>query len=143
MQMYITDEMLRAGLLSTGSLRLRVAGKSMAPLLRPGDEIWVEQVAPAALVCGDIVVMWREGGLLTHRLLAVHGSDCYTKGDSCRRMDPVAGTEMIVGKVVAAQRGSKHIDFRCQRWIIFNRLRGSLSLVEERIRRYGTQARRR
>ncbi|MBA3942942.1 MAG: S24/S26 family peptidase [Herpetosiphonaceae bacterium] len=129
---YITLAMLRTALSATGKLRLNVCGRSMAPLLRPGDAIWVEQVVVTDLRRGDIIVMWHDGSLLTHRLMLL-GDRWQTKGDNCRTLDSPIAAELIVGRVMAAERGWQQINFRHRHWVIWNRLIGQMSLAHGRI----------
>jgi len=78
----------RAGLREGERVRLNVAGNSMAPLCNLGDAVWAEPAVPASLRRGDVIVVRRAGGLVTHRLVALGDGEWYTKGDNARHLDP-------------------------------------------------------
>jgi signal peptidase I len=108
--------LLRSSLEGGTPVTMGVAGRSMLPLLRPGDVIHVEPMAPAEARPGDILVMWRDGGLLTHRLVAVDDYGWHTRGDNSLASDPPVGSSAIMGRVVGVgrqnyRRGTwRHID---------------------------------
>ena len=55
-------------IVDAGGVSLRVTSASMAPTLRPGDEITVEPLS-APPDRGDILVYFRSGSLTVHRFL--------------------------------------------------------------------------
>lgn len=104
-----------------------VTSTSMEPMLRAGDRIVVEGVAPSELRYGDIVVFDSPlCGLVVHRLMwqvPPRGEPraVFTKGDAlafCDRPIAVAG---VVGRVVEVERGRKRRMMspsrRCVGWI--------------------------
>jgi signal peptidase I len=94
---------------SFGRVRLRVAGTSMAPAIRPGDLLSVEPADPAELSPGEIVVFAREGRLIAHRLVGIGNGFLLTRGDRARRNDsPVSGAE-LVGRVTGIERGGSPV----------------------------------
>lgn len=109
---------------SAEALRLRVRGHSMAPLLRSGDVVWVEPVAPSALRRGDLVVVQRQGAWITHRLIARRGDRWYTKGDGLCHPDPAVPGEAILGRVIAIERDGSRIELRQRRWRVIHRILG-------------------
>ncbi|OGR82773.1 MAG: hypothetical protein A3J74_01430 [Elusimicrobia bacterium RIFCSPHIGHO2_02_FULL_57_9] len=91
---------------------LEVAGKSMSPLLKPGDRIQVRRVKPAQIRWGDIIVYSRRapGGnqLKVHRVLfrqeTLRGPVFWTKGDWDRRLDGPVPSFSVIGIVTARER---------------------------------------
>lgn len=85
-------------------LRLRVNGRSMAPLLRPGDWVIVAAGRPEDLARGDLVVIRSGDSLITHRLLRVRPGRLLTKGDNTWRADPPVEPGAVLGRVMARER---------------------------------------
>ncbi len=113
-------------------IRLPVSGFSMAPLLQPGDVVWMEQSDPGVLSRGAIVVVYHGGCLLTHRLVAVDAQGWHTKGDNNPQADsPVAG-EAIQGRIVTIERSGTSIDMQRQPWPSVNWLLGQLGWLQIR-----------
>ena len=100
---------LAADLVRThGSLRLRVAGGSMAPAVRPGDTIIVQSCGMGEVSAGEIVVFMRSGRLVVHRAQAsvVDSGESHllTCGDRNRKLDArVTGAELL-GRVTCIER---------------------------------------
>jgi hypothetical protein len=89
---------------------LPVTGRSMMPLIWPGDEVLVTaDWQPAAR--GDILTFVQDGQLNTHRLLRmtnVGGQMVYTtKGDNLWQPDPPLAATAVIGRVIAVRRGQK------------------------------------
>jgi hypothetical protein len=99
------------------ALRLMVNGRSMAPLLRPGDVLVVQPGKAGDLLPGQIVVLQDADGFLTHRLIAI-GSDTFvTKGDAMPCFDPPAPFSALVGWVQSVERdGNTWLNFSQRRW---------------------------
>lgn len=129
--------MLAHAALETGQqVRVRVNGTSMRPLVNVGDHVWVEPVSFAALHPGDVVTVWHDGGLLTHRVLKMNARGCITKGDNCVANDePIAATQ-IVGRVVVVERRDRQIDLHRRRWQFVNRSVARLSVMEAAMERH-------
>lgn len=111
---------LSSDLLSTNrQVRLRVGGESMFPFLRNGDEILVERCSYEHLAVGDIVVFRTEKKWIAHRLHKIITVNdkifLSTKGDSCKKTDPVIPEEFYIGKVVALYRKGKERKIRINR----------------------------
>jgi hypothetical protein len=89
---------------------LPVTGRSMLPLIWPGDEVLVTAVGqPPAR--GHILTFMQDGQLTSHRLLRaieVDGQRRYiTKGDNQWQPDPPIDAVAVVGRVVAVRRGER------------------------------------
>lgn len=138
----IALDLARAGLREGERVRLNVVSNSMAPFLRPGDAVWAEPAVPASLRRGDVVVVRREGDLVTHRLVAVGDGQWYTKGDNVRYLDPPVTVDAILGRVVAIERGGDRIELRGYRWLIVSRVLGLASWWEARLFRVGRRVKR-
>lgn len=86
-----------------------IKGRSMLPLLREGDIVFIVKVKPDEIVEGDIVVFEWRGGLIIHRVVdrvVVDGKYYYvTKGDNNPFEDvyyyPGAPFEKIIGKTLS------------------------------------------
>lgn len=94
-----------------GRMRLRVRGTSMVPAFRPGDTIYVERAAVAAIQPGEIAIFARDGRLVAHRVTRVEvGADGWrlvTRGDRTLRADaPVLGSELL-GRATSIERGRR------------------------------------
>jgi signal peptidase I len=61
-------------------LRVRVAGKSMEPTLRHGDEVLARRVAPALVNAGDVVIV--SGPQMTPQLTYAYERDTLAPADS-------------------------------------------------------------
>lgn len=89
---------------------LPVTGRSMLPLIWPGDQVLVTAVWQPA-TRGDILTFMQDGQLNTHRLLRttnVGGQQLYiTKGDNLWQPDPPLLATAIIGRVEAMRRGKR------------------------------------
>lgn len=94
--------------------RLPVDGRSMWPLIAPGDTLELEWAASLVRV-GDVVVFRAGGETVVHRVVELRrGSDpaepgllLVTKGDRAARCDPPIGCGAVLGRVavVHSRRG--------------------------------------
>ena len=85
----------------------------MEPVLRDGDEIEAERVAPGDVRLGDLVVVeLPDAGLVVHRLLwrGWRGTAALrTRGDGSGRMDPPVPPGRLLGKVLVATRDENDV----------------------------------
>ncbi len=123
-------DLARMGLRSGGSVRLRVSGDSMLPLLRPGDAVRLQPAEPASLRRGQLVVLAIDGHLLTHRLLWQGPEGLVAKGDNREALDPPASPDSLVGRVIAIERGGRHLDLDRGAWCRIEPLLGWLASCE-------------
>jgi signal peptidase I len=130
-------EISHGELAANGLLRLRVNGDSMAPLLQPGDSVLVAAVAPALIERGDLILFRRTGEVVTHRVVAKSCTGWRTKGDNRRHLDPAVGSQEILGRVVAIERGAGKIDLQKGRWRATNRVLGLIGWAEGSLWRVG------
>lgn len=82
-------------------------GKSMLPLIHPGDEILIERVSYEKLKVNDIVVFQRKDKLITHRLIKKTKTHIIAKGDNNSYSDGKISKIKIVGLVKKIKRGSQ------------------------------------
>jgi len=96
-----------------GACWLPVLTDSMAPLIRPGDQVKVSRVAPGEVRFGDILVFKRNNDLIVHRVLkrwrAPEGNYFSEKGDAGSVYGLVNG-DSIVGRVIGLKKGTRTYD---------------------------------
>lgn len=79
------------------SLKLKVEGTSMIPILQPGDSIVV--CPKEEYVVGDILVFYyKNDDLLVHRLLQIRNGRLLCKGDNSFRIEDIL-PDQIIGAV--------------------------------------------
>jgi len=123
-------ELSASALASGGSLRLRVNGASMAPLLRPGDVVWVEPVEEAALRLGDVVLVRRAADFVTHRLVERTPDGWIAKGDNLAAPDPAVSGQDILGRVYHVERAGRRIEENRPGWEPLSRRMGRLAAFQ-------------
>jgi len=91
-----------------GTIYFEFYGSSMLPTLKPGDRLLV--VCGGVVRAGDIVVFQSDGKLhIAHRVVSVISLGIITRGDNANADDlRILQPDEITGKVVAAQRGTRH-----------------------------------
>jgi hypothetical protein len=86
---------------------LPVLTSSMAPLIRPGDEVLVLQSTSEKVCFGDIFVFTRNGDLIVHRALGMRrfgeGTMLLEKGDTDMELSLVS-VDSVVGRVTSVRR---------------------------------------
>lgn len=120
----MSDEKLWKDEPLSGHFRIRVVGDSMLPLLQSGDELSVEVAQNIPLRLGDLVLIYRQDHLVTHRLVGRSTQRWITKGDNRLEADQPIDEWAVLGKVVVLKRTDRVMDFRRPRWELANRLLG-------------------
>ena len=92
-----------------GELRLQVTGASMLPSVWPGDVLTVRRRSPAELLPGRIVLCYRDGRFVAHRLVGRQGDDVVTRGDAHNFKDIPFREEDVLGEVVGIQRSGRSV----------------------------------
>jgi len=92
-----------------GEVRLKVNGASMLPSVWPGDVLTVRRRSPGELLTGRIVLCYRDGAFIAHRLVRKQDNDLITRGDSHAFEDPAFSTDDLLGEVVSIHRGSRSV----------------------------------
>lgn len=105
-------EMAAEVLQSSGTLCLRVTGRSMLPTVWPGDTLIIERLHFAEVTRGDIVLFGRDRRLFAHRVLKNRGSAMVTRGDSMPAPDPPVSENEFLGRVSSIVRNGRHIEPR-------------------------------
>ncbi len=104
---------------------LPVAGTSMLPWLRPGDEVSLQLAAAEALKIGDVMVFRLCQQLVMHRLIGKkrrHGQWLLCeKGDNLRTCSWI-NEEQVLGKITAVRRGDSLWRLDSGRWLYLNPL---------------------
>lgn len=116
----LSGEILRAG----HGLRFRARGASMSPLVRDGDVVLVQPVAPRAVRVGDVVLCRSDAGFpvahrVVRRLDGPDGRRFLVQGDQALRVDGVIPGAQVYGRLVAVVRDGKQIDMErpLMRWL--------------------------
>jgi signal peptidase len=99
-----------------GEARLKVNGASMLPSVWPGDVVTVQRRELAELQPGQIVLCYREGELIAHRVRSVLGDCLIVQGDSLPQSDPPMAASDIVGQVVSIVRNGRSIPLEQTWW---------------------------
>lgn len=138
-ELSIVASLLQDSLVAGHIPYLTVTSGSMAPLLRIGDQVGMQQVALEHLRLGDIVVVCHLDVLLTHRFYGMRHNaagelDGYyvTRGDRLRGYDPVWNKHQLVGRVVVRRRGGQLMWLDYGRGLWLNRRLAQLAQVEQK-----------
>ncbi|MFL5321689.1 MAG: helix-turn-helix transcriptional regulator [Myxococcaceae bacterium] len=87
-----------------------VAGDSMWPSLRSGDQVFCEAISTAHP--GEIVVARLPGGIVAHRVISWSRGRVILRGDNCEKNDAEIAESCVLGRVVKVRRaGSEHRSF--------------------------------
>lgn len=96
-----------------------ITGNSMFPLIQDGDRVLVAH-GLSDVRQGDVIVFRRTGGLIAHRVLRIYDDDTgpifITKGDNARQLDLPLGADEIIGRVLVAERGKRHMSLDTASW---------------------------
>jgi hypothetical protein len=93
------------------SVRIRVSGGSMRPLLKGGEVVEIAPLGDRSPQCGDILLLRSQQGTpLVHRLIWRRNRSgilyLLTKGDACAGFDGFIPAEYALGRVERILRGS-------------------------------------
>lgn len=83
---------------------LPVQGRSMHPLIKDGDDLYIKFCKPQSIKVGDIVAFRRRKSTIVHRIIRKTGGGFLEKGDLQLRAELIK-TERIMGKVVVGPAG--------------------------------------
>lgn len=118
----VAHQLLKAGLLSHGQVKLDFRGSCMRPLLRDGDRILIRPVSLNTLRPGDIITFMADGRLYSHRYIkrVDPGSGAprlITKGDRSPDLDRwrIAPDE-VLGRAVSVEKKGKMLDLETAAW---------------------------
>lgn len=89
-------------LIDKKNIEFNVLGDSMYPVLMPGDIIEVKKEQKYSL--GDIIVfLYKNEGIIVHRLLRIKNHILYLKGDNSFRLEDIS-IDNVIGKVISVNR---------------------------------------
>ncbi|MBE2197015.1 MAG: hypothetical protein IAE79_00295 [Anaerolinea sp.] len=113
---------------------LTISSDSMLPLLRRGDQVTLEPVAPAQLQPGDIITCLHNAHLLTHRYwdTAVSATQphLHTRGDRSLQADAPTPTTDLIGRVTQRTRGKRTLSLQTGAGLWLNRALANLARRE-------------
>jgi len=93
-------------------LTIPIVGNSMYPLMKGGDQVFVECMYKH-IRCGEILAFKLNDTIIVHRVLKVckttKGLSLTTKGDNVPGFDPVIYQDNILGKVKFIKRGKRNL----------------------------------
>ena len=93
-----------------GQFIFTVKGRSMLPLIRPGDLVEIEQRPAGRLKRGEAALFKRSGRYVLHRILQVRAEDYVFVGDNQYRCERGIRDEQILGTLTAVIRDGKRLD---------------------------------
>ncbi len=103
-------------LLTAGyKIRFRVTGKSMVPVIVPGDLLTVAPIEGDNIRLGQIVmIITDQGRTIVHRLVSLHAMGnknfIQTCGDNASVKDKPVEKQQVLGRIIEIQRGGKRVD---------------------------------
>ncbi|NUM43310.1 MAG: S26 family signal peptidase [Anaerolineales bacterium] len=103
------------------TLRLRINGTSMAPLMQDGESVIVEPTPFERLQRGDVIAFRHSRQTITHRIIALEPSGVLTLGDNLRKLDPPVPSDMILGRVVALEKNGRAYPLSTGGWPLVHR----------------------
>ena len=125
------------------SLRVKVTGRSMAPLLKGGDILTIKKVSHLSLRKGDLIFFKDNlGHPVIHRCIrkgtSKNDMTIQTKGDALLRPDKPIHHNQVLGKVCMMERaplnsGSAPINMESTVWMVLNYLLASVNSIKSRI----------
>ena len=109
------EDILNAGSL----LRVRVTGRSMAPILRGGEMVTLKKVSFTSLHRGDLILFKNRHGVpLLHRIVHKKKSSngtikFLTKGDALLSLDAPVRDRNVLGKVCKIEKNNSKVEPKC------------------------------
>lgn len=112
----LTTDLIAEAVHRSGSVRFRVLGSSMRPLIRSGDFIHVERARIPQLRVGEVAVFQRAGATFAHRVIGQSIQDgqtvLITKGDAFAEPDQPVFAHELLGRVSGLVRGKRQISLQ-------------------------------
>jgi hypothetical protein len=97
------------------SLWFRVASNSMFPLLRKGDEVFIQPVQACEIRLGEIAAFETSSGLVIHRIISIQHTPSgmrLLQMSDVERLTSWVKEQAVVGRVVNIRRADKQIDLQ-------------------------------
>lgn len=111
----VIAELYREALRKGQPLWFRVSSGSMHPLLRIGEEVYIEPATAGDLQVGEIAAFETGAGLVIHRIVQRRsdrgGIQLVEMGDTQLRAGPIE-SGAVIGRVIAIGRGKQRIDLQ-------------------------------
>jgi signal peptidase I len=133
------EDILNSGL----TLRVKVTGKSMAPVLQGGEVLTIKKAPSRSLHIGDLIFFKNPYGVpLLHRIVRKQREkDVFifqTKGDALITIDQPVTERNIIGKVCRIEKLSscgrtKQIDMESGMWKVLNCFRAIIGLGRSKV----------
>ena len=111
-------------------IRFLVTSNSMQPLINIGDTVVVEVITGNMVATGDVVVIKRSDGFITHRAISPLPNGWLTKGDGVVLADPPAKSDDIIGRVKEVVQNNQSIDMEAGKWVFINPILAKLGKIE-------------
>jgi signal peptidase I len=106
---------------------LIIISSSMSPLIRKGDQVFVEQRPLSDISQGDIIVFWRGNLLVSHRVIRKvrkKGAVFFVERGDQHPTHSTVSSALVIGKVTKIKRGEQHYQIDSPVWQLFNRIVG-------------------
>lgn len=125
------------GIAQGKTVRFRLKGNSMFPLLRNGkDEVTLEKCTNESLKPMDVVLFRYRGGHVLHRILQRKGNNLLIQGDGSIVAMEQCTVDDVVGKVTSVHRPSgKTVSVESWHWKLPSRLWRGLGCLRKWILR--------
>lgn len=107
-----------------------VTSNSMQPLMKTSDMVVVEIIAGSKVKRGDIIVIKRADGFLTHRAISPTKDGWLTKGDSNILPDSPVKYNDIIGRVKMIQQANLTLNMEARKWAYLNPSLAKLGEIE-------------
>jgi signal peptidase I len=133
-------DLLSTSAIKTGhSVRMRVVGDSMSPLMLPGDTLVITKCEQSAILMGELVIINSADGYIVHRVVFVRNGRIITKGDNRPKFDVESSLGDLIGKAVTIERNGKISNLNDNRQKLLNKIIGWISWLEGYSHEYVTK----
>ena len=99
-------------------VRMTATGSSMWPFLRNGDIIEISSIGNLPVRPGEIVLAIHRERYLLHRVIQINMRGIFIAGDAQSYFQGPIAPDMVLGRVVALQRGSALLKLNRLHWRI-------------------------
>ncbi len=128
----ITNSVLDLWQESGKETQLVLSGMSMLPLIKDGDSVLIRHTREGIGV-GSIVAFRNDQKVIVHRVIKIEKGDgktaFLTKGDFNLKTDHPFHEDMLIGKVIAINRGGRQINLDTTFWSVIGRITSTFSFI--------------
>jgi len=112
-QRELISRMVTLGLEAGAEVRFCADGRSMLPLVRPGDEVVLGAAGQAPPKTGEVVAVqgMPDGGLLLHRVVRLDGERFTLRGDNTKVANGEFEVAELIGVVTRVERRGRSVWF--------------------------------